>query len=145
MITAVDTSILIDVFGDDPEFGASSADCLRDCLQAGTVVACDIVWAETRGVFPDDASFQNAMSNLGIHFSALLPTSAALAGSNWKAYRKAGGKKSRVVADFMIGAHATLQADRLLTRDRGYYRAHFADLKLVDGNRPKDDGVKKDS
>ena len=42
------------------------------------------------------------------------------------------GKRGRVVPDFLIAAHAQLLADRLLARDRGYYRDYFARLVLWD-------------
>ena len=131
MITAVDSSVLIDVFVNDPEHGQASAESLRNCIREGSLTACDIVWAEIAGVFVNAETFDSAMNTLGIRFSPLDVKSACKAGAAWKAYRKSGGTRERVVADFLIGAHAAEQADRLLTRDRGFYRKYFHGLKLV--------------
>ena len=54
------------------------------------------------------------------------------AGASWREYRRRGGARARIVPDFLIGAHAGYRADRLLTRDRGFYRSHFPGLKIID-------------
>lgn len=131
MITAVDTSVLIDVFGNDKVHGRVSAELLRQCIREGTLLACDVVWAETRVVFPDQPAFESAMNMLGVGYSPVTEKAATYAGDCWKSYRRAGGPRSRVMADFLIGAHAMHQADRLLTRDRGYYRTYFKGLVLM--------------
>lgn len=132
MITALDTNVLIDIFGADARFGAASSAALRRCLNEGSVVACDVVWSETRSAFPSDESFSGAMAALGVAFSASETLAATLAGAAWRGYRAAGGKRERVMADFLVGSHAATQCDRLLSRDRGYYKKYFADLKVVD-------------
>ena len=91
------------------------------------------VWAEVRAHFPSDQTFQQALGAMGVRFEPLTPAAAAAAGRLWRAHRQ--GKtllRDRVVADFLIGAHALLQADALLTRDRGYYRRCFRGLRVVD-------------
>jgi hypothetical protein len=35
LITAVDTSVLLDIFGADAKFGEGSADAMRQCLSEG--------------------------------------------------------------------------------------------------------------
>lgn len=45
--------------------------------------------------------------------------------------RSAGGEPRRLLVDFLVGAHASLMADRLLTLDSDRYLTHFPDLELV--------------
>ena len=132
MITAVDTRVLTDVFGADTRFGPRSSAALRSCLNEGAVVVCDAVRAETRAAFADDESFVRAMHALGVAFAPMTQAAAGAAGVVCKRYRAGGGKRERVVADFLGGAHAIVQCDRLLTRDRSYYRKNFASLRVVD-------------
>jgi predicted nucleic acid-binding protein len=136
LITAVDTNVLIDVFDADAEFGLNSARAVRRCLGQGALVACDIVWAETIAHFVDGQAALTALDRLRLEFSALDLASVAAAGERWRAYRQAGGGRERVAPDFLIGAHALSQADRLLTRDRGFYRRYFEKLQIVDPSAP---------
>ncbi|MEK7666228.1 MAG: type II toxin-antitoxin system VapC family toxin, partial [Pseudomonadota bacterium] len=116
MITAIDTNILLDILGGDPKFGPLSAAALRRCISEGAVVACEVVWAETATFFEKEGQYLKAMEMLGIVFDPIDQSTALKAGSAWRHYRKNGGKRARVAADFLIGAHAASECNRLLTR-----------------------------
>lgn len=135
MITAVDTNVLIDVFGNDPEHASHSAAALRQCIQKGQLVICDIVWAELCSIFPSYQMFKEKTRQLGVLFSPLNSESASLAGELWNRYRSQGGKRNRIISDFIIAAHAQTQANRLLTRDRGFYRKYFTSLDVFDPSK----------
>jgi len=132
MITAADTNVLLDVFWSDPVFGRRSAEALRESLRQGTLVACEVVWAELAGAFPDHAALASAMEGLGVVYSPIEVGAAMAAGAAWSEYRKRGGSRERVLADWLIRGHALHQADRLLTRDRGFARSYMQDLVVVD-------------
>jgi predicted nucleic acid-binding protein len=131
VITALDTCILLDVFFDDPRFGQASAAALRQCLREGALQVCPVVWAEVRAAFEDEAAFRQTLSTLGAGYAEFSAETASLGGEIWQAYRRAGGKRERIMADFLIGAHAARQCDRLLSRDAGFFRSHFAGLTVV--------------
>lgn len=135
MITAVDSNVLLDFLNHDPEFGIASRISLRSCAEEGRLLACDVVWAEIAGCFPSLSTCTDILREVGIEFSSIEPEAAFEAGRAWKAYRKRGGARTRVAADFLLGAHALVQADRLLTRDHGFYRACFHTLVIVDPTR----------
>ena len=135
MITAIDTSVLLDVFVADADFGEASAHMLRQCRTEGRLVACEVVWAEVAGAFPTPTDAHRALDVLHVEFAPLDADGALAAGAAWNAYRRRAGKRDRVIADFLIGAHAATHSDRLLTRDRGFYRSYFAELAVLDPSR----------
>lgn len=132
MITAVDTNVLLDVFGADPTHGRRSLAALRRCAAEGRLVACEVVWIEAAVRFPTPAEGHRRLDDLGIAFDPVDRQTAAAATAAWAAYRRAGGRRERVVADFVVGAHGGERADRLLTRDRGFYGDRFPGLVVLD-------------
>jgi predicted nucleic acid-binding protein len=121
----------------DPVFGVASAQVLRRAIDSGAVIACEIVWAEVRASFPNDDLFHEAFGKLQIQFDAAGREASEMAGSIWKRYRSraSGTIRQHLIPDFIVGAHATAQADVLLSRDRGLYRHYFPKLKLLDPSK----------
>jgi hypothetical protein len=135
MITAVETTVLLDILTADSSFGELSKAALRQDLQSGKVIACEVTLAEAGAFFPSYSAFLDILTKLNVEFSPMDLESCHLAGSFWKKYRARGGTRTRIISDFLIGAHALRSADQLLTRDRGFYRTYFKRLKIHDPSR----------
>lgn len=129
MITAVDTNVLLDVFMSSEQHGRQSRKRLADAYDAGAVIVCDLVYAELAPAFPDRSSLDGALRQIGVRVSSINSSIAYEAGLRWKQYRSRGGPRTRIITDFLIGAHAMAEANVFLTRDRGFFASYFPELE----------------
>jgi predicted nucleic acid-binding protein len=133
---AIDTSVLVDLLGDDPRAGAAEQ-TLRDALSHGPVVACEIVVSEVVAGLGHGSQMMDALEEAGIGYSAIELRSAVRAGEMQRRYKErvpregSGTLPQRSVPDFLIGAHALLQCRALITRDGGFFRDYFKGLKVI--------------
>jgi predicted nucleic acid-binding protein len=127
---AIDASVLIDLLADGPQADAAEA-CLRQCLSNGPVVISDVALAEVCSALHDGSEALTVLEEMSIRFTPVESKSAVRAGEMQRRYRQRGGIQGRAVPDFLVGAHALLQCDGLITRDDAFYRQYFKGLKLI--------------
>ena len=132
MITAIDTNILLDILVPNDDFYAASAQALQDADARGSLTICDIVYAELCIHFDTQRQCDAFLESLGIRVQPLTREAHFLASRAWRLYRQQGGRRTRILADFLIGAQAQVQANRLVSRDRGFYGKLFPALDLHD-------------
>lgn len=130
MRTAVDTSALLSVFNGEAE-AEGWMDLLVGARREGQLVVCEVVLAEVAPAFAAEEDLRRQLDRLGIVFESITAAAAFHAGQMFRAYRSAGGPRDRLIPDFLIASHATVQANRLMAADRGYLRTYFARLPLL--------------
>jgi predicted nucleic acid-binding protein len=131
MITAVDSSMILDVLTGSPRFAEPSEQMLRRASAEGRLIIGECVAAEILPAFRSKGDFPEFLRDWEIDFVPSSLESSLLAGEYFARYLQRGGKAKLVLADFLIAAHACLHADRLLARDRGFFRDYFAQLKVI--------------
>ena len=137
MITAIDSNILLDILRPNEDFYEAALRAIESAWIHGSLVISDLVYAEISVHFPTQKECDGFLEESGIRVEALNREAGFRAGRAWRVYRRRGGKRDRILTDFLVGAHAEVQASQLLTRDRGFYRELFPSLKVVDPRQLK--------
>ena len=155
MITAVDSNVLIDVVGTNAAHREESEARLLGAAATGALVLSEPVLCEVAIHFSRSGDLERFLADIG---AALVPSTveslhaagvawtqhvrrrprrvicAACGAANEVRCSRCGatiGMRQHIAADFIIGAHAVVHADQMLTRDRGYYKTYFPALKLL--------------
>lgn len=131
----VDTNVLLDVIGADQQFGPASKRVLERCARSGVMVINPVIYAELAAFMASREELEELLPAALFRRDAIPWEAAFLAGRAFERYRRRGGTKRRMLADFLIGAHAAVGGFGLISRDRGQAR-HF-ELELVDPAREK--------
>jgi predicted nucleic acid-binding protein len=127
----VDTNVLIDVFEDDPTWAEWSLQQLRAQSQVHELFINPIIYAELSLTFDSFEALDETVSSMGLIFQDTPRPALFLAGRAFVKYRREGGSKTNVLADFFIGAHAAVNRCGILTRDAKRYRRYFPTVPLV--------------
>lgn len=155
MTTAVDTNALLGLLYDD-DYGDESEQALRQAYRNGRLVVTPVVYAELAadGHFETAAPLDEFLADFSI--SVETPSRNALfrAGQAFRRYAdtrpdgfqcpECGEKRSvscpncqaslshrqHVAADFLIGGHAAVDTEELITFDAGFYGTYFESLSV---------------
>lgn len=127
----VDTNVLVDVLEDDPQWADWSLRQLQAQSKVHPLAINPVIYAELSLAFSSVEALDRIIENLGLTLLELPKPALFLAGKAFVRYRREGGSKNNVLADFFIGAHAAVAACPLLTRDAKRYRKYFPSVKLI--------------
>ena len=152
MITAVDTNILLDVLIPDKNHFEDSKNLVDMYIGKGQLILSEVVYAELACQFATESELMEFLSSTSMKLVSSSDKALAVSGERWKIYSRKRKKelqgsecgksvivrcencnsiisyRQRMISDFMIGAHALVHADLLLSRDRGFYKTYFNDV-----------------
>jgi predicted nucleic acid-binding protein len=130
----VDTNVLVDLVTDDPLWGEWSQRQLDRAAAQDELAINDIVYAELSVGYSRIEELDAMIREVGLVTAAIPRVALFLAGKAFQRYRSAGGRRTGVLPDFFLGAHAVISDCVLITRDAARYRTYFPGIVLIAPN-----------
>jgi len=137
MTTAIDTNVVVALWDEDPALSSAAHAALEAAFQRGGLVVAAPVFAELIAAPGRTEAFVNTfLEETGIMVDWDLGEAVwRSAGRAFRSYaerrrRQRGPATRRILADFLIGAHAEARGFRLLTLDHRLYQAAFPALTI---------------
>lgn len=129
--TLVDSNVILDVMTQDSRWFGWSADRLAEAADAGPLLINQVIYGEVSHRFSRIDDLDAALAPTRFIRGNLPWPAAFAAAASYRAYRGRGGRRTAILPDFFVGAHAAVLGLRLLTRDAARYRTYFPRLELV--------------
>jgi predicted nucleic acid-binding protein len=130
-VILVDTNVLIDILGDDPEYRGWSQRELDRALINHQLAINPVVYAEISPPYATQVALDEVLAIMKINIEPMSTRALFLAGKAHHAYRRRGGTQSRALPDFLVGAQAAALDVALITRDVSRYWTYFPKLRLI--------------
>lgn len=127
----VDTNVLVDVLEDDPEWADWSIGQLRTQSRVHRLIINPVIYTELSLTFSTVEALDEVLAGMQLPVVEMPRPALFLAGKAFAQYRRRGGTKGNVLADFFIGAHAAVAGWPILTRDGRRYQSYFPTVNLV--------------
>lgn len=127
----MDANVILDVWTADPIWYTWSSEQLRNQSALHELAIGPIVYSEISVSFSSSSGVDERLEQLGIEVLNLSRQAAFLAGKAFAQYKRRGGIRSNVLADFLIGAQAAALGCALLTRDTRVHRLYFPGVPLI--------------
>lgn len=127
----VDTNVLVDVLEDDPEWADWSIGQLRTQSRVHRLIINPVIYTELSLTFSTVEALDEVLAGMQLPVVEMPRSALFLAGKAFAQYRRRGGTKGNVLADFFIGAHAAVAGWPILTRDGSRYQSYFPTVNLV--------------
>jgi predicted nucleic acid-binding protein len=127
----VDSSVILDIFLDDPEWGDWSEGVLSKLSETRSLCINPIIYTEISIGFEKIEELEKALEACGLKMTAIPREALFLAGKAYVKYRKGKGKKVAPLPDFFVGAHAAVEGLELVTRDVRRIRTYFPSVKII--------------